>query len=847
MRRLLILLAGLALSLSRFAAGAAELGPPRSGAAPEILLDWQGAAPEPLPRLRDARGQPVFPRELYSLHSPEDYRIARFLGCNAVIEHGDRTLALARDFGFLATTADWFTAATSTETLCAAAARYAGQPALLACNLNDEPDLRQHQAAPEALARAAAALRAALPGVQLSVTLARLQEADKSWPAYAAAVDVLRVDPYPLVEHQPLARVHETVAAARRAAAGKPVLCILQAWEWPGTPFPSARQLRGMAWQALVAGAAGLSYFDWNYAVWARYPDFWREVAAVNHEVAALEPFLLHGRAWPEREGEGVCARLWTAADGRDWRLLLVRLDETPGARTVACRLPAELGGGTLRTTLGPGGAAVLPERAASLRLAPDLLWGQADEVLHEEPGRVLAYAGDAAGRLRRPLAANYDSDRAVTRIAVPAWTPVRLFATPPAPEPQSWRVSGPSAALAPGDLLGPVFRFFPGGRCPIAIDFPGQPGARLEPLAWEGRESELDGLAATLSCRTAALSGGSRYLLEWHPPLARDWQERHDYTLRLRLQASGEERVLRFRCEPPFAPDWEWQDDGSAILTLAPRFPAACYPQPMSLYLSGAPVQMRAAGAGFACRLAPEWWLPAGRSTNLWAEIAGPEGPLAATEVASLRWRDGLLQPGAERVARAPRLDRPPPFAGTFAELWQSGAAWPVTGDLFDPRQQRFVDADHRFQFAWDAQALYCRAELERPPGEIRARGHTDHGDFTGDDQLWFYLAAPGNGVAALAVNPNGARQESRRSPDRQPVPGWRSGAQVRTERWERGWRLCLAWPWESLGAAPPPAGQTLGLGLILATSVAPRERAYWRLPAAANAPPFGQLLLEP
>jgi hypothetical protein len=222
-------------------------------------IDFSKATFTPVEPLLSRDDKPVFVRELYSLRRDEDFRIARFLGFNAAIGHGAAFLELAETADFHVTEASWWGGGTSAETVLNEAAPCDGRSQRIAVNWHDEPGLRMHYASPEHLRPHAMTLKARHPELRVSATLAGSGRALESWPAYAEFLDVMRVDPYPLVSGKPLSHVRDLVVAAQQAASPpRPVVSVLQGWSWAGGALPGAAQIRQILWQSLSAGSSSL-------------------------------------------------------------------------------------------------------------------------------------------------------------------------------------------------------------------------------------------------------------------------------------------------------------------------------------------------------------------------------------------------------------------------------------------------------------------------------------------------------------------------------------------------------------------------------------------------------------
>lgn len=185
---------------------------------------------------------------------------------------------------------------------------------------------------------------------------------------FSTTFDVLSVDIYPVpapgVAHNRLANrrlscVGDYTDLARAAGWNrKPAWMILQAWGWGENtavnrldilPRPDYRELRFMAWDAILRGATGI---DWHSE--GRYPhrygpcdeiygDWWADFAWVNRELAAAgkilagsTPLKLSGK-FPEF----IAAKAWKNGE----RVLFAAVNELdhPAVAVFTCPLPEKL------------------------------------------------------------------------------------------------------------------------------------------------------------------------------------------------------------------------------------------------------------------------------------------------------------------------------------------------------------------------------------------------------------------------------------------------------------------------------------------------------------------------
>jgi hypothetical protein len=145
-------------------------------------------------------------------------------------------------------------------------------------------------------------LAAAAPG---SVTYGVLGDGKESQaPLWRDALDVLGLDPYPIVKpagQNDLAMVGEWTRMGQDAVKrSRPVWMVLQYFPLTAAGgWPSEADLRTMSWMAIVDGARGLLYWSFGEKGLAWVKDRrererkWAELVRVTKEIKALEPVLL--------------------------------------------------------------------------------------------------------------------------------------------------------------------------------------------------------------------------------------------------------------------------------------------------------------------------------------------------------------------------------------------------------------------------------------------------------------------------------------------------------------------------------------------------------------------------
>lgn len=202
--------------------------------------------------------------------------------------------------------------------------------AVAAWYIADEPEINRQS--PEDIARIAAAVRRWDPGTPLTLVVGDARYSR----LYAPSVDALMVDWYP-VPHLPLGSVGDQVSMAVSQAGGKPVWAVLQAMDWKDYPqrdpqkprigrFPTHEELRFMTYHAVLRGASGVYYFEFQRrSVPGKslldYPERWQTLKSVVKELSVLKTFfapdpgerlpfdVLEGRRW-QKGGKGLAVLL---------------------------------------------------------------------------------------------------------------------------------------------------------------------------------------------------------------------------------------------------------------------------------------------------------------------------------------------------------------------------------------------------------------------------------------------------------------------------------------------------------------------------------------------------------
>jgi len=145
-------------------------------------------------------------------------------------------------------------------------------------------------------------LAAAAPG---TVAYAVLGDGlERQAPLWRDAVDVMGLDPYPIVKpagRNDLATVGEWTRIGQDAVKGaRPVWMVIQYFPLTGAGgWPTSPDIKTMSWMAIIEGARGLLYWSWGEKglAWVKDPRErerkWADLVKITKEIHALEPVLL--------------------------------------------------------------------------------------------------------------------------------------------------------------------------------------------------------------------------------------------------------------------------------------------------------------------------------------------------------------------------------------------------------------------------------------------------------------------------------------------------------------------------------------------------------------------------
>lgn len=245
--------------------------------------------------------------EIYGVRDQATLLRMRSLGFNQMVFESYPLAQIADQLGIKSVLAHWWFSETPWTDVALAVEQAAGLNYLTSINLMDEPMHNDPVRFPAAyylnLSQRIHALNPALP---LSLTEYGPQP---QWPAaklelfkdYLAAVDQLRIDPYPVAGGRPLRAVYDWIALAKTLMSEinheVPLTVILQTWNsgQDSIEMPTIPQLRVMAYLAMSSEANTLSFFDFNETQWQQVPGYYEGFSAL---MAELQELARYYRGW---------------------------------------------------------------------------------------------------------------------------------------------------------------------------------------------------------------------------------------------------------------------------------------------------------------------------------------------------------------------------------------------------------------------------------------------------------------------------------------------------------------------------------------------------------------------
>lgn len=257
--------------------------------------------------------------EMYGAHSTADVQRFHSLGFTQVVLENHQLATAADALGMKVMLANWWWSQTPWEQIASTVNFASTLPNVTSINLMDEPIFNgAERFPPEFYLDLRSRIKAIAPTTALSLSeygpsLNWPREKRELFKRYLPAVDILRIDPYPVAAGQPLRRVYDWIQLARELMVESqhlvPLTVTLQTWnsgENGTLVLPTIQQLRIMAYLALLLEVDTLSFFDYNAAVWQQVPGFYEDFATLINELKEFSEAHAGWKVSGAMNGQGV-------------------------------------------------------------------------------------------------------------------------------------------------------------------------------------------------------------------------------------------------------------------------------------------------------------------------------------------------------------------------------------------------------------------------------------------------------------------------------------------------------------------------------------------------------------
>ena len=264
--------------------------------------------PFEVPKYTDANGnllvggKSFFPFGLYDLDTVEMLKDAAAAGINtAELDISNVTEEIMRSAAELNMKVIICFGDKDLETVKAIVNKWKAYPALIGWYIFDEPDMRGIDR------KDFFAIYQAVKEVDSAHFVTTSFGAPPHFRDFVDGVDIIMPDPYP-VPTSPLIKVLNACNSATEAIGDTPektLFATLQAWERADRRAPTASELRGMTYLALVGGAKGILYYSYGAAVVKNtdfgniayplpesLPELWQCIKQIARELKEIEPIL---------------------------------------------------------------------------------------------------------------------------------------------------------------------------------------------------------------------------------------------------------------------------------------------------------------------------------------------------------------------------------------------------------------------------------------------------------------------------------------------------------------------------------------------------------------------------
>ena len=242
-------------------------------------------------------------------------------------------------------------------------------PALLAWYISDEPT--GHGAAPETLKKMRDTILAEDPYHPVTIVFMRPKKAAR----YAAGMDIVMVDPYPIPVRPPTSAGDAVRTVFEALAPAKAVWIVPQCFggneHWKREP--TAAEMRVMTYLGLLEGARGIQYFiRHGLQGFPKSPLLWAECSRLALETAELTPYLLSSESRPVVETADSAIRV--GAWQRDGTMVAIAINTENVPKTFRMRVPGDVAPDDVQVpfesrTVALGPSAVVPRHRGLARL----------------------------------------------------------------------------------------------------------------------------------------------------------------------------------------------------------------------------------------------------------------------------------------------------------------------------------------------------------------------------------------------------------------------------------------------------------------------------------------------
>ena len=228
--------------------------------------------------------------EIYNPHTLEHLETIKSLGIQQVVLDWPNLHSAATKLGLDVVIANWWTKDTQQSEIDARLEylKEVDRRHLAAVSMMDEPERYAPDTPFSYYQKIYGELRTKLKNQSLDTPLeishwGPLQSwSPENYQTFAVlyqAADRIRLMPYPDLDESPLSEVFYQMMRSRyiMKLSGRtlPQLVILQTWVIPDAPkLPTIKELRVMAYQAILTGADTVSFFNYDPDVWKRTPGF---------------------------------------------------------------------------------------------------------------------------------------------------------------------------------------------------------------------------------------------------------------------------------------------------------------------------------------------------------------------------------------------------------------------------------------------------------------------------------------------------------------------------------------------------------------------------------------------